>query len=273
MRRLRNEQRAIGFLPNRDIEHETREFRLLEIAIEACLSVNNLSDLKSLIRTQVRELLPHQVAACGIGQLHGRRVLRLVNIDYPDDYLQEIIHADQSIHSYVLDLWLCRREPTLVKLNELIEINDVDNPFNTWLQSARKHDLQHIAVHGLIESSGHTFSLFSFAQLNLYSINSYARILRILVPHLHAALTRTFTEDYLNATEDQRYPQTADANTSGSLSRREKEVLGWVSHGKTNWEIAQIMQLSEHTIKNHVRNILKKLGVINRLQAAGKLVK
>jgi len=52
------------------------------------------------------------------------------------------------------------------------------------------------------------------------------------------------------------------------LSERESEVLQWVSLGKTNWEIGMILDISMYTVKNHVKNILKKLGVNNRTQAA-----
>jgi len=55
------------------------------------------------------------------------------------------------------------------------------------------------------------------------------------------------------------------------LSAREIEVMGWVRMGKTNPEIATIMNLSTFTIKNHMRRIYRKLDVLNRAQAVGRL--
>ncbi len=52
------------------------------------------------------------------------------------------------------------------------------------------------------------------------------------------------------------------------LSRREREVLAWIAKGKTNDEIAQILGMSVHTVKNHVKRILDCLGVGNRTAAA-----
>jgi DNA-binding CsgD family transcriptional regulator len=49
-----------------------------------------------------------------------------------------------------------------------------------------------------------------------------------------------------------------------ALSRREREVLKWASDGKTVREIGKILSLSESTVKFHLGNIYKKLGVINR---------
>jgi DNA-binding NarL/FixJ family response regulator len=53
-----------------------------------------------------------------------------------------------------------------------------------------------------------------------------------------------------------------------SLSVREKEVLRLVVDGKDNAAIAQELFISPYTVKNHISNILLKLHVDNRLQAA-----
>ena len=52
------------------------------------------------------------------------------------------------------------------------------------------------------------------------------------------------------------------------LTEREITVLRLVADGKTNKEIANVLDLSEKTVKNHVRNIFHKLHVYDRTQAA-----
>ncbi len=52
------------------------------------------------------------------------------------------------------------------------------------------------------------------------------------------------------------------------LSLREEEVLIWLSRGCSNKEIAGHLSLAEGTVKNHVSNVLGKLGVLDRTQAA-----
>ena len=57
-------------------------------------------------------------------------------------------------------------------------------------------------------------------------------------------------------------------NPFTELSEREFEVLRLIAGGKKNAEIAQILVISEKTVKNHVSNILSKLHLADRTQAA-----
>lgn len=52
------------------------------------------------------------------------------------------------------------------------------------------------------------------------------------------------------------------------LTTREAEVLYWIAHGKTNPEIALILEAALNTVKKHVQNILLKLDLETRLAAA-----
>lgn len=54
------------------------------------------------------------------------------------------------------------------------------------------------------------------------------------------------------------------------LSTKELEILQWARDGKTSWEIAQIREVSEATVKYHFKAIYSKLGVANRAQAVGE---
>jgi DNA-binding NarL/FixJ family response regulator len=56
------------------------------------------------------------------------------------------------------------------------------------------------------------------------------------------------------------------------LSNRESEVLGLVSRGCTNQQIARKLLISVSTVKKHVRNVISKLGVSDRTQAAVRAV-
>lgn len=59
-----------------------------------------------------------------------------------------------------------------------------------------------------------------------------------------------------------------DKDKIESLTGRELEVLIQVANGMFNKEIAMSLNISERTVKNHISNIFKKIGVFDRTQAA-----
>jgi LuxR family quorum-sensing system transcriptional regulator CciR len=51
------------------------------------------------------------------------------------------------------------------------------------------------------------------------------------------------------------------------LTERERECLTWTARGKSAWAISMILGVSENTVHFHIKNIMKKLGSVNRIQA------
>lgn len=77
-------------------------------------------------------------------------------------------------------------------------------------------------------------------------------------------LSSTFHQLYVSLHDEAR-------NAAGvSLTARETEVLQWISVGKSNWAIGEILNISEHGVDFHVRNILRKLDADSRITAVVK---
>ena len=67
------------------------------------------------------------------------------------------------------------------------------------------------------------------------------------------------------------FPEVTEAQTAvESLTPREREIFARICEGMANKEVANYYSLSEGTVKNHVSNILSKLGVRDRTQAIVK---
>lgn len=57
-----------------------------------------------------------------------------------------------------------------------------------------------------------------------------------------------------------------------SLSKREAECLLWAAQGKTAWEISEILKISEHTVREYIKNSCNKLGVYSKSHAIVKSI-
>ena len=69
-------------------------------------------------------------------------------------------------------------------------------------------------------------------------------------------------EDEPEISEDERLAKVF------ALTAREAQVLLWLSHGKTNRDIAEILSLSARTVNKHLEQVFHKMGVDNRTSAA-----
>lgn len=84
-------------------------------------------------------------------------------------------------------------------------------------------------------------------------------------------------EDYIDFTMvpllNEKIAQEREKVEEEKLTRREIEVLKLLAEGLFNKEIAYKLSISEKTVKNHVSNIFKKIGVFDRTQAAVYAIK
>jgi DNA-binding NarL/FixJ family response regulator len=89
-----------------------------------------------------------------------------------------------------------------------------------------------------------------------------------LVASGNALLGPTVTQRLLERfTEAEPAAGTSRATVPASLTEREREILHLLATGLSNAEIAERLVVSETTVKTHVSNLLRKLGVRDRVQA------
>ena len=58
-----------------------------------------------------------------------------------------------------------------------------------------------------------------------------------------------------------------------NVTKRESEVIFWLANGKSNKEIAEILNMSVRTVNKHLEQAFPKLGVENRTAAAGMAIR
>jgi len=96
----------------------------------------------------------------------------------------------------------------------------------------------------------------------LHPVNERERLARALERYAPASAGAA------PAKAEQGAAETNPANdAAGSLTPREREILGWMAAGLQNKEIARRLDLSLATVRNHIHNTLEKLGVHSKLEA------
>src|SRR6056297_2161051 len=78
----------------------------------------------------------------------------------------------------------------------------------------------------------------------------------------HGEIVVRLKEDQPEISEDERLAKVF------ALTAREAQVLLWLSHGKTNRDIAEILSLSARSVNKHLEQVFHKMGVDNRTSAA-----
>ena len=113
-----------------------------------------------------------------------------------------------------------------------------------------------------VEAGGSGFILKSAGLKDYVStLQAVARGEKILPAALTASLFTQIVESALDSGAE--IPESAVR-----LTAREQEIVGLISEGLSNKEIAARLHIATHTVKSHVHNILEKLALSSRLQIA-----
>ena len=123
-----------------------------------------------------------------------------------------------------------------------------------------------LLVHGVTSARDNSQSLYLVLNANAvvsgYGIEQYRLLVDPLIAQIDVAFRRIEALKVTESSANKEYPTIREA-----LSMREEEVLRWVSEGRTNAEIAEVLNISPFTVKNHVQQIMRKLDAANRTEA------
>lgn len=134
---------------------------------------------------------------------------------------------------------------------------DRAGPGNIVLGEAREHGLAY-GVTVTVSVPGGQRALLSLSSSRRPTASSAQRLVEAGL----VQLTAHYVHESVRVVENGLHAQALPALTS-----REKDCLQWAAIGKTAWEMAQILKISERTAVFHLTNATRKLGAVNRRQA------
>jgi len=129
--------------------------------------------------------------------------------------------------------------------------------------------MRSLVVHGVSDKLSGCDSLYLFldsrSRAELSAQRGFVALAHLLVCQIDVAWRR------VAAVQLDDLPAAQPARTRPlSLSEREREILSRLARGSTNADIAQTLEISLYTVKNHLKRIFRKIGVTNRTQAAAR---
>lgn len=234
------------------------EFITVLHVLQDLLSVQTADDFRGWARGPLQDLLPHGMMIAGIATIAAPaiQIRKVIVENWPMSYFELLKQPDGGFHSPIMERWHQSNTP---QLYDPAVLDDV--PRGLWSDVFFDYKLGNIAAHGVLDTSGAYTSYFNFSQIPDALSERHGYLLGLLTPHMHGALARALLTVA---------PFPGGPDDAVQLTERERVILYWIREGKTNWEIAQICQRSQHTIKNQVENLFRKLQVSNRVQAGNK---
>jgi LuxR family transcriptional regulator, quorum-sensing system regulator CviR len=174
----------------------------------------------------------------------------VINVSYSNDWLYAYCKNQYSTV-----------DPVLRSLLTTFQTQTWEQTYSTassrkqleFIEEARSLGLTHGITTGILERNRGFATFFSFAGGDPHNTHRYVGLIEYLLPSLHRVLIANTHTPLFNRVK--------------GLSPREMTVLLWMKQGKTNWEIARIVGVTERTVRFHVEGIFMKLDASSRTQA------
>lgn len=245
-------------------------------------SIQKHVDFYTWLQSSVSEVLPHNMLLACWGDFENNNKSNSLKYDLtsslPKVNTQALIEAPEKIDSFMQLL-----HKVWTKNNsKWYAINDIDafakehgidkNCFKANFPQAFEH-LNSMLIYGIndLRGSDHCLYVF-FSEEKTFKVQD--SVMGLIMPHVDTAIRRIQHLEQIAVAESSKevVNNTKEyLNYVSKLSARELEIVYWVRQGKTNTQMANILFISQNTVKTHLKNIFEKLEVTKRAEAIGKL--
>lgn len=227
------------------------------LLLDECATVDQFEDV---MENYVLKILHHESVVCGVIDANKFEVCGLSKVNYPNDFLEKVI--TKKANGTII------KSPTVTAWVTQDNIINIENPqifkaeYEIWVNAAVEYCLDNFLVVGWKDFTGHAFSYLSLSNRKTTITEHHIVILKLLIPHIHRVIEKVVItkENYKNTLNTPKIV----------ISNREVEILQCLYDGDANKEIALKLDISFHTVKNHMHNIITKMNVNNRVQVLSK---
>jgi transcriptional regulator EpsA len=235
--------------------------------LSASRRIGRRSDLLAWLKEEVQQFLPHQILIAAWGDFPKWNVKCEVVSNRPGVGAAAIAGCpiDDLVREAYAQWSRGGRQPLVLEAAAPAALR---SPCSCPLHSALR-GMRSLLVHGVCDKRSGCDSLYIALDpgscVEARDQRRFVALADLLLCQIDIVWRRVaaFQLDDLPA-EGIRVPSTLE------LSAREREILHRLSHGSTNSHIAETLDISLFTVKNHLKRIFRKIGVSNRTQAAAR---
>ncbi|MGG7517675.1 helix-turn-helix transcriptional regulator [Allorhizobium undicola] len=231
-------------------------------------SAQTVAELKALLEETVSRL-GYQYFAYHIVQhsalYEGGSARQTYGIfSYPDTWMAQYVARQYVNHDPVVDCCLGRKTP--FRWEGVIDMATLSPSQRQVMKEAAEAGIRDGLTIPLMSKHGEVAMLTVIPPkggMEQRRGRKDDNLLYVIAQFFHAHALRIVMEERLVSNVGRR---------RSFLSARERETTLWVSRGKSSWEIAQILGISEKSVEFYMESVKKKLEAVNRTQAVVKAI-
>lgn len=238
--------------------------------------ISNASHIKHhyelflLLQGEVQHFISHQILIAAWGDFHNSNPTIDVVSALPGVRTGEINDCGSDVGRMVKDLrarWIANGRRKMLLNNG--NVKSITSSICNCALHKSMREMQSIFVHGVRNERDQIDSIYVALDpdsvIGGRSIERFFPLVEPLIAQIDVAFQKVGALNPAGATA-----RVDGSSSPGKLSEREREIIKWVTEGRTNAEIGAILDISSFTVKNHVQRIFRKLGATNRTEAVSK---
>jgi transcriptional regulator EpsA len=227
-------------------------------AVEASFQVANRQQFFVWTQGSVQGLVPHQILLCGIREPSGAG-LRMQHFTASRYFKQEHfeILADPSSGLIKPLVEVCGERGGPIVFSPSLQALSTGAALDELVLDNELQNLAAMLIHGV---DGQVDAFYGFSRVPAAFDARLRHLIALMVPHLHSTLVRVLSKE-------RETDQPGEARDERLITPRQAEILMLIKDGKTNAEIAAMLDCSQWTVKNHIQNILRRLKTSSRTHA------
>lgn len=248
-----------------DMEVKNLYWEKVFSVIKRSYSIKKHVEFYTWLQEHVNHFIPHDMLLTVWGSFAEIASTPQFNYDVAsnlsDINTQTILDAPEEIDTLILylhQLWV-KNNRCWLTIHDLNQQDLNTNSSSFFLNSLKQFNS--LLIYGVSDIRGKNECLYVFfSRAEVFEVQDF--VMGMLMPHIDNVLRKI---QHLEPAVDQ------SVMTPSELSMRELEIIHWVKSGKTNHEIGLILQISQNTVKSHLKRIFHKLNVSRRAQAVAIL--